>query len=138
MSLLHSALEIEAVHSHHETAELRNRLNDLEDHHEALAQVSLAVVRVVRPSRRLLPDRLQVRDAMSLGAHYGAAVALASAHLCSGQHLAGLELGFPEGVGDHDRRALLLDFSGAAAVIAAVVDVDTILLEDEDLGLDGS
>jgi hypothetical protein len=56
--------------------ELRRRLNDLEDRHEALAHAALVAVRVIRLKGHLLPNRLwslplQVRDTVALGVHGG-------------------------------------------------------------------
>jgi hypothetical protein len=69
--------------SHFEVNELRCRLNDLEDCHEALDRAALDMVRVMRPEGHLLPDHLrflpcQVRDAVALGIRRGAANMLAS------------------------------------------------------------
>jgi hypothetical protein len=51
-------LEKEAAASRLEADELRCRLNNREDRHEALARVALDTVSLVRPKGPLFPDRL--------------------------------------------------------------------------------
>jgi len=134
-------LEEEAGAARHEAEELQHRLNDLEDRHEAFLQAALGAVRVVRPEGALLTDRLEslpdnVREVVALSAHRGAMTALASVQLRSSMHLGQYKLGFSESASATTRRALMLDFSGAAAVAATEVDIDDILRNGVDPGLD--
>jgi hypothetical protein len=94
--------------------------------------VVLDAVGLVRPEGHLLPDHLhslprQVKDAVAQGIRWGATNALASAQVRSGWDLGQLEPGFPTETDPKERRALISMFAGAAAVIAAEIDVDDVL-----------
>ena len=128
-----AGLEEELGAARHEADELRRRLNDVQDQHEALLMAALSVFRVVRAEEPLLTDRLRalpgrIRAAVSLGARRGTV---------TGLHLEEFEPGFPQTASATTRRALMFDFSRFAAVAATEVDVDDILWNGRDRGLDG-
>ena len=110
----------------HEADELRRCLKDVQDQREALLMAALSVFHVVRAEEPLLTDRLRalpghIQDTVSLGARYGAATALALVQLRSGLHLGEFEPVFPE----------------TASATTRQVDVDDILQNSTDPGLDG-
>ena len=125
-----------------EVTDLQRRLGEVEDQREVLEDGALAVFHVVEPQAPMRVDQLHalpeiIRSSVRLGIHRGAAAALASIRLCSGIHLGGIDLRFPETSRTAVRQRTMLDFAGFGRVIAAEMDVDDLLRHDVDPELDG-
>ena len=122
--------ELETVQR--EVTDQQRRLGEVEDQREALEDGALAVFRVVKPQAPMRVDQLHalpeiIRSSVRLGIRRGAAAALASIRLCSGIHLGGIDLRFPETSRTAVRQRTMLDFAGFGRVIAAEMDVDDLL-----------
>ena len=127
---------------HREVLDWQRRLGAVEDQCEALEDGTLTVFHVVEPRAPMWVDQLHalpnnIRSAVRLGAHRGAAAALATIQLRTGMHLGGLDPGFPVTSSAVVRRATMLDFAGFGRVVTAEMDVDDLLQRGADPGLDG-
>jgi hypothetical protein len=127
-------MEQKAEAYHKEARVLRARLNDLEDHNDALKQVARETITMVRPRVHVqgLVDRLRdlldlVRGVVTLGARCGAGSALAAAYFWSGGAFEGLVPRFSQGVDPQERTVRVLSFSEVTCAIAAEVHADDIL-----------
>ena len=117
-------------------------LGEVEDQREALVDGMLVVFRVVEPQAPMRVDQLHalpeiIRSSVRLGIRRGATAALASIRLCSGIHLGGIDLRFPETSRTAVRQRTMLDFAGFGRVITAEMDVDDLLRRGADPELDG-
>ena len=118
--------------SREETEGLRRRLDDLEEHYEALSRAALDAVGILGTGGLLLLDHLQgipdqVEHAVEVGICRGAMLVFSAAQLYSGQDLCWMEPGFPQGMTLRERERLADDFARAAGFIAAEVSISNLL-----------